>query len=150
MVFVAYNIVICCDCPGCKEYLFLQSRLFYITNTTMRSFIFSLIIIIFSAIYSQTICAQQRDIVLTGTVTDHQGEPLPDVTIRVRNTQFGTVTDADGRYLLRGRWEEGDIVIFSFIRNEECPCEVCRTKGTGCCYAAGYPIIRRGGSSCPS
>ena len=81
----------------------------------MRSFIFSLIIIIFSAIYSQTICAQQRDIVLTGTVTDHQGEPLPGVTIRVRNTQFGTVTDADGRYLLRGRWEEGDIVIFSFI-----------------------------------
>ena len=81
----------------------------------MRSFIFSLIIIIFSAIYSQTICAQQRDIVLTGTVTDHQGRPLPGVTIRVRNTQFGTVTDADGRYLLRGRWEEGDIVIFSFI-----------------------------------
>lgn len=63
----------------------------------MRSFIFSLIIIIFSAIYSQTICAQQRDIVLTGTVTDHQGEPLPGVTIRVRNTQFGTVTDADGQ-----------------------------------------------------
>ena len=70
----------------------------------MRAFIITLIFI--SVIYSTTTYAQQRDVELTGMVTDHQGEPLPGVTIRVRNTQFGTVTDTDGRYLLRGRWKE--------------------------------------------
>ena len=72
----------------------------------MRAFIITLIFI--SVIYSTTTYAQQRDVELTGMVTDHQGEPLPGVTIRVRNTQFGTVTDTDGRYLLRGRWKDGE------------------------------------------
>ena len=79
----------------------------------MRAFIITLIFI--SVIYSTTTYAQQRDVELTGMVTDHQGEPLPGVTIRVRNTQFGTVTDTDGRYLLRGRWKEGEIIVFSFV-----------------------------------
>lgn len=48
-------------------------------------------------------------------VTDHQGEPLPGATVRIGNTQFGTVTDANGRYQLRGRWKKGDMIIFSFI-----------------------------------
>ena len=52
---------------------------------------------------------------LTGMVTDHQGEPLPGATVRIGNTQFGTVTDANGRYQLRGRWKKGDMIIFSFI-----------------------------------
>ncbi len=83
----------------------------------MRAFIITLIFI--SVIYSTTTYAQQRDVELTGMVTDHQGEPLPGVTIRVRNTQFGTVTDTDGRYLLRGRWKEGEIIVFFFCGNED-------------------------------
>lgn len=79
----------------------------------MRAFIITLIFI--SVIYSTTTYAQQRDVELIGMVTDHQGEPLLGVTIRVRNTQFGTVTDTDGRYLLRGRWKEGEIIVFSFV-----------------------------------
>ena len=82
----------------------------------MRAFIISFFVVIFiSAISFQATYAQQKDIVLTGMVTDHQGEPLPGATVRIGNTQFGTVTDANGRYLLRGRWKKGDMIIFSFI-----------------------------------
>ena len=65
----------------------------------MRAFIISFFVVIFiSAISFQATYAQQKDIVLTGMVTDHQGEPLPGATVRIGNTQFGTVTDANGRY----------------------------------------------------
>lgn len=38
---------------------------------------------------------------VTGTVTDSvQGAPLPGVTVLVQGTDFGTATDADGRYRL--------------------------------------------------
>ena len=62
----------------------------------------AVIISIFIILSTFTTYAQQRDIVLTGTVTDHQNEPLPGATIRIKGTQFGTVTDTDGHYLLRG------------------------------------------------
>lgn len=47
----------------------------------MRAFIISFFVVIFiSAISFQATYAQQKDIVLTGMVTDHQGEPLPGAT----------------------------------------------------------------------
>lgn len=93
----------------------------------MRAFIISFFILIsLSATHPQLIYAQQVDIALTGMVTDHQAEPLPGVTIRVKNTQYGTVTDDNGRYLLRGRWKEGDVIVFSFIGMKEV-----RVKYTG-------------------
>lgn len=42
--------------------------------------------------------AQQRDV--TGTVTDSQGEPLIGVTVSVKGTTKGTMTDIDGKYSL--------------------------------------------------
>ena len=62
--------------------------------------------------YSVLVFAQQG-ITITGTVTD-SGEPLPGVSIRVKNTPTGTATDVNGRYTLTVPSEEA-VLVFSFI-----------------------------------
>ena len=37
-----------------------------------------------------------------GTVRDENGDPLPGVSVLVKGTQVGTVTDIDGTFNLRG------------------------------------------------
>src|SRR5690606_8112663 len=51
--------------------------------------------------------------VITGTVTDQNGEPLPGVTVSVEGTTIGTATDLDGKYSLSV--PEGATLVFSFI-----------------------------------
>lgn len=43
---------------------------------------------------------QPQGVVVTGTVTDDNGEPLPGVTIVEKSTGRKTVTDTDGRYAM--------------------------------------------------
>ena len=45
-----------------------------------------------------TLLAQTK--VITGTVTDDNGAPLPGVNVVVKGTTVGTITDADGKYSL--------------------------------------------------
>src|SRR5690606_38851863 len=42
----------------------------------------------------------EDDIVISGLVTDTDGEPLPGVTVSVPGTGIGTASDMDGRYTL--------------------------------------------------
>jgi TonB-linked SusC/RagA family outer membrane protein len=56
--------------------------------------------------------AQQRTV--SGTVTDESGEPLPGVTVVVKGTTQGTVTNADGNYSLTNIPEDATLV-FSFV-----------------------------------
>jgi hypothetical protein len=51
---------------------------------------------------------------ITGRVNDEEG-PVPSVNILVVNTQTGTVTDKDGKYLLRGIPEGRQIIRFSSV-----------------------------------
>lgn len=55
--------------------------------------------------------SQQRSI--KGKVTDEQGEPLPGVTVLIKGTTNGTVTNVDGYYSLGA--QIGDILVFSFV-----------------------------------
>ncbi len=57
----------------------------------------TLFVLIFLCTFS-ALWAQER--IVTGTVTDAQNEPLVGVSIRIVNTQGGTVTDINGRYSL--------------------------------------------------
>ncbi|MBW3131062.1 DUF4974 domain-containing protein, partial [Hymenobacter profundi] len=50
---------------------------------------------------------------VSGRVLDAQGQGLPGVSIRIKDTNTGTVTDAEGRYQLSA--EPGSVLIFSFI-----------------------------------
>ena len=51
---------------------------------------------------------------VSGTVTSGEdGQPLPGVTILVKGTDRGTITDLDGKYNIDA--EEGDVLVFSYI-----------------------------------
>lgn len=44
---------------------------------------------------------QQTERTITGTVTDSHGEPLPGVSVSVKGTTRGTITDINGKYTLK-------------------------------------------------
>lgn len=75
----------------------------------MKKFILSILSIFCFVIgYSQTR-------VLSGTVEDSHGLPLPGVTIMVSSTSSGTITDADGRFEIRVENASGKNLVFSYI-----------------------------------
>jgi TonB-linked SusC/RagA family outer membrane protein len=57
---------------------------------------------------------QQPQLTVTGKVTDSSGAPLPGVSVAIKGTARGTITDANGNYSLP-RISPGDILQFSFI-----------------------------------
>ncbi|WP_352422549.1 TonB-dependent receptor [Proteiniphilum sp.] len=50
---------------------------------------------------------------ITGSVTDAYGDPLIGVTVSVKNTTGGTVTDINGMYVIDAK--ETDILLFSYV-----------------------------------
>jgi len=56
--------------------------------------------------------AQQKGV--TGTVTDENGEPLPGVTVIIKGTTKGAVTDIEGNYKILFNSEE-TVLVFSFV-----------------------------------
>lgn len=51
---------------------------------------------------------------ITGKVTDSNGSPLPGVTVVIKETTNGTVTNANGEYLISNLPNES-ILVFSFV-----------------------------------
>ncbi len=56
----------------------------------------------------------QQQKTISGTITDESGEPLPGVTVLIKGTTNGTVTDIDGRYTISNIGESA-ILQFSFV-----------------------------------
>lgn len=59
--------------------------------------------------------AQQKSIVITGKVSDVNGNPLPGVSVFVKNTSLGVATNIDGVYKLEVPDIDGITLNFSFI-----------------------------------
>lgn len=57
--------------------------------------------------------AVQQKRLITGTVTDDQGDPLIGVSVVVRGTNTGTVTNVDGRFEINV--SDNDVLEFSYI-----------------------------------
>ena len=55
-----------------------------------------------------------KAIKITGKVTDKQGNPLPGVTVLVKGTGMGVVTDSEGRFELMQNGTKGELVL-SFV-----------------------------------
>ena len=51
---------------------------------------------------------------ITGKVTDSSGSPLPGVTVVVKGTTNGTITDLNGNYFIN-KLPDNAIIVFSFI-----------------------------------
>ncbi|RMG16860.1 MAG: hypothetical protein D6730_24635, partial [Bacteroidetes bacterium] len=49
---------------------------------------------------------------ITGKVVDNEGKPLVGVTIRVKGTSAGTITDEKGAFTIEA--ETGDVLVFSY------------------------------------
>jgi hypothetical protein len=58
--------------------------------------------------------ATQQGIIITGTVVDETGETLPGVSVQVKGTTIGNITDIDGKYQIRIP-NENSVLIFSFV-----------------------------------
>ena len=52
---------------------------------------------------------------VSGTVKDEKGESLPGVTILLKGTQIGSVTDFDGRFNFELLKQDSLVLVFSFI-----------------------------------
>ena len=55
-----------------------------------------------------------RQLNVTGKITAASGDPLPGVTIVIKGTTTGTITDIDGNYTLPGV-KPNSVLIFSFV-----------------------------------
>ncbi len=51
--------------------------------------------------------------VITGTITDASGQPLPGATVVIQNTKKGTTTDFDGKYTINA--SKGEVLEISFV-----------------------------------
>jgi hypothetical protein len=85
----------------------------------IRILFFLLTLLIFPAfaMNSGTIYAngsfQQEKLKITGTVVDASGTAIPGVSILVKGTFIGAITDLDGKFSLSV--DPNDVLIFSFI-----------------------------------
>ena len=53
--------------------------------------------------------------VVKGLVTDTKKQPLPGVTVMIKGTSLGTVTDAEGHYVLTIPQRDELVLVFSFV-----------------------------------
>ncbi len=56
---------------------------------------------------------------VSGIVKDELGSPMPSVSIAVKSTSIGTITDGDGKFFINA--QEGDVIVASFVgfKNKE-------------------------------
>lgn len=59
---------------------------------------------------------QAKEVQVTGKVTDTQGYAVPGVTVLVKGTTTGTITDMDGNYSIKVAADQ--VLVFSFIGME--------------------------------
>ena len=67
-----------------------------------------------SVIDITTYVTELQQVVVKGTVTDQQGGPLPGVTVSVKGTAIGTLTDISGKYSFNNLSPNATL-IFSFV-----------------------------------
>ncbi|HPR30550.1 MAG TPA: SusC/RagA family TonB-linked outer membrane protein, partial [Prolixibacteraceae bacterium] len=58
--------------------------------------------------------SQNTTITVTGNVTDESGTPLPGVTVSIKGTTTGTVSDVNGKYIL-SKVPNDAILVYSFV-----------------------------------
>lgn len=73
------------------------------------------LLMLFLGIFVVTVSAfaQVSPKVITGKVTDEDALPLPGVSVKIKGTNTGTQTGADGHYSIRAN--VGQVLVFSFI-----------------------------------
>ncbi len=81
----------------------------------MKQFTLKLVMIAFILGYSFNTWGQNLD--LSGTVLDDQGYTVPGVSVVVKGTSIGTITDIDGKFVLSVS-SDAKVLVFSFVGYE--------------------------------
>ncbi len=58
---------------------------------------------------------QEKEVTLTGSVMDREGNPLPGVTVRIKGTNIGVTTQTDGGFVLKTVEMKGMELVFTFV-----------------------------------
>lgn len=64
-------------------------------------------------LFLSNVIAQETSV--RGKVTDQKGEAIPGVSIVLKGTNLGTISNANGQYVLSGEMNADDALVFSFI-----------------------------------
>ena len=64
--------------------------------------------------YLKRVKARIQPVIVTGTVADEDGNPLPGVNIIIKGTSQGSISDAKGKYTIHIE-DSNTILVFSFI-----------------------------------
>jgi outer membrane receptor for ferrienterochelin and colicins len=75
-------------------------------------------LLLFALIFNTLILYAQIPAPISGRITDDRGEAMIGVTVVVKGTTVGTVTDADGRFALTVP-AEGKTIVFRFLGYDE-------------------------------
>ena len=66
------------------------------------------VLLIITTVFTSWIQAQVK---ISGKVTDKKGGPIPGISVVIRNTNYGTSTDANGLYTISAELKAGDYVL---------------------------------------
>lgn len=56
---------------------------------------------------------------VSGIVLNEKGQPVSGVTVKIKNTTKGTLSDAEGRFSLNIKYDKSVVLVFSFIGKEQ-------------------------------
>ena len=68
-----------------------------------------------------SILAFSQSKIITGRVTDAQGQPVPFATVRIKGTKVGVASDADGNFIIKAGPNETLVVSGTGITSKEFP-----------------------------
>jgi TonB-linked SusC/RagA family outer membrane protein len=90
----------------------------------MKSKIYTWLVGLILLLGSQTAWAQR----ITGTVADEEGQSVPGVSVLVKGTTRGTITDLDGKFDIVGG--KGESLVFSLVGYEQQTVAITEVVGT--------------------
>jgi TonB-linked SusC/RagA family outer membrane protein len=95
----------------------LKSGCFHTIKKVLGSSLVLLILLLY-----QTAGAFAQQVTVSGTVKDNKGQPLSGVTVQVKGTTVGSISDLSGKYTLPNL-QSNAILVFSFIgmKTQELP-----------------------------
>lgn len=84
-------------------------------NTSLTYSLFENVVVIKDKPIEESLPSGPVETQVEGNVKDQKGNPLPGVTIRIKGTSIGTVTDDKGDFKLALPQEKELILVFSFV-----------------------------------
>ena len=68
-------------------------------------------LLLFLVMQCLTAAAAFAQVKLTGKVTDETGTPLPGITVAIKNTRSGAMTDVDGNFVINADLKPGTYTV---------------------------------------